>query len=125
MKGLIDFRDVEEPLTEPVEQAFSLVLIRNFSSLENNGRFDFMSVRDELQRVFRLEFEIVNIGVRVEPEFLHQAHVLMFLLELFFLLKFVLILAEIHDLADGRHGIRNDFNEVFPFLLSDDHCLTR
>lgn len=59
-----------------------------------------------------LELEIVSVCIGVKPDLLDLRDVLVFLLKLFLLGKLILVFAEIHDLADRRIRIGNDFNEI-------------
>ena len=72
-----------------------------------------------------LKLEIMNVGVGMKAKLLDEAYMLMFLLDLLFLLKLVLVLAEIHNLTDRRHSIWHNFNKIFTLLLRYGQSISR
>jgi hypothetical protein len=82
-----------------------------------------MSISNKLQRMLGLEFKIVDVRVRMEPQLFHETNMLVFLLKLLLFLQLILIFAEVHDLADRRQSVWDYFDQISPFLLSDRYRL--
>ena len=68
-----------------------------------------------------LGLEIVVIGLGTDLDFLDLHHSLAFLGLLLLFLRLVLELAVVHNLADGRRGLRSNLHKVHIFL--DSHVL--
>ena len=72
-----------------------------------------------------LKLEIMNVGVGMKAKLLDEAYMLMFLLNFLFLLKLVLVLAEIHNLTNRRRSIWYNFNKIFTLLLRYGQRISR
>ena len=72
-----------------------------------------------------LELIVVLVDLRPELDLFDVDDLLVLLRLARPLLLLVLILPEIHDPADGRHGGGGDLHQVQPLLLGDDEGLRR
>ena len=109
---LIDFCEIGQSFGQPLQHFLALLLVGNLSSLEDHCCFDFMALAKEPHSVPRLEVEVMNVCVRMEPEFFEQRDMLVFLLNLVLLGELVLEFAEVDDLADRGCCPGHNLNEV-------------
>ena len=112
VRRLIDFRALSERLHQPGEQHLPLFLIGDLPAFENHSRLDLVPLCEKPFRMPHFEVEIMSVGVRMEPQFLEQRHMLMLLLEFVFFRKLILELAKVDDLADRRVGVRDDLDKI-------------
>src|SRR6056297_290614 len=93
------------------------ILMRHLAASKTQRHLDLVARLEELEHVAHLDVIVVRVGVGAELDFLDlDGLLLLACLGLAFLL-FVLVLSEIHDLADRRLRIRRYFHEVEPDLL--------
>src|SRR5207237_390446 len=93
--------------------------MRHLAAAEEDRRLDLVAFGQEALDVLLLEIVIVHVHLRPELDLLDLDHALVFLGLAGALLFLVLILAEVHDPADRRHGSRRDLDEVEALLLCD------
>jgi hypothetical protein len=95
--------------------------VGHFAATEAQSDLHLVAVFQEFVDV--AHFDIVVVGVRVWTELdLFDLDDLLLLAGLgLALLGFVLILAEIHDFANGGIGVGRDFNQVQPCLVCHFH----
>src|ERR1044071_5081322 len=74
--------------------------------------------------MFHAVVVIVIVGTRSELNFLDRYRHLLLLCLVRLLLRFVLILSEIDDPANGGLGIRSDLDEIEPLLTGGTHGIT-
>src|SRR5688500_10890403 len=99
--------------------------VRHLAAAEENRRLHLVAVFDEALDVMLLELVIVLVHLRAELDLLDLDHLLVALRFPGPLLLLVLILAVVHDSADGRHGGRRDFDQVEAFLSGKNESLGR
>ncbi len=114
----IDLCDIRKLFRQAIQQAATLILIRNFASLEDDRCFYLMSLFNERPRMTHLELKVMRIRIRMEPDLLYLRHMLVLLLKLFLLGELVLVLPEVHDLAYWWIGIRNNLDQIQPAVGS-------
>ncbi len=88
------------------------ILVRHFATAEPQGHFHLVTILKELDHVAHLDLVVMHIGARTEFYFLDFNGFLLFAGFGFPLLLFVFELAIIHDLTDGRIGIRRNLDEI-------------
>ena len=110
---------------QPLENTAADVGVRHLAAPEEDRRLDLVAFFDEPVNMVLLELVIVLVDLRSELDFLDLDDVLMLLRFPGALLLLVLILAEVHDPADRRHGRRRDLDQVEPLLLGDGQRLRR
>ena len=71
---------------------------------------DLVALFEPFARVLELHVEVVVVGPRTEPKFLQLR--VMHLLAGVLLLLLVLVLAIVHDLADGRPRVRRHLDKI-------------
>src|SRR5262245_35861830 len=93
--------------------------MRHFAAPEKNSGFDLVAVGEEALDVLLLEVVIVLVDLRTELDLFDLDHALVLLRFAAALLLLVLILAEVHDSADGRYRSGRNLDQIQPFLLGD------
>lgn len=88
------------------------LLMRHFAAAELQGELHLVPIGEELACLFRLDHEIVSIDLRAQPNFLELAVLAVTAGLLLFFALLVFPLAEVHDSAYRRGGIRGDFYQV-------------
>src|SRR5271156_2068236 len=114
-------RVVDDISHQPVHLGTAHVLVRHFAAAMKDHRFHFIAFAEEPNDLIFANLVIV-LG-RGGPK-LHFLDVRTFLMLLGFVslfVRFVEKLAVVHDLADGRHGIRRNFHHVEPGLAGRFH----
>src|SRR5438477_12267508 len=86
--------------------------MRVLAAAEENRRLDLVALREEALDVLLLELVIVLIDARPELDLFDLDHLLVLLGLPSALLLLVLILAEVHDPADGRDRRRRDLHQI-------------
>ena len=102
-----------------------MLFVGDFPPLKDDRRFQLVSFFQESPAMTHLEFEVMVVGIRMEPEFLQERNVLVFPLKLIFLRLLILELSEVHDLADRWRRIRYDLDQVETPLSREFDCLRR
>ena len=115
--------EVRQFCDQPLENTTPYFGMRHLASAEEDRRLDLVTLGQEALDVLLLEVVIVHVDFRPELDLLDldDALVLLGLASSFLLL--VLVLAEVHDLADRGHCGWRDLDEVETFLLRNDQCL--
>ena len=100
-----------EILADLRHEAHAEFLVRHLASAELQEHADLVALVQKFLGVAHLRLVVVRADVHAELDLLHlRSRVLLLLLLV--LGKLILELAEIHDAADRRHGVRRDFHEV-------------
>src|SRR4051812_10581689 len=99
--------------------------MRHLAAAEENRRLHLVAVLEEALDVLLLELVVVLVDLRPELDLFDEDHLLVLLRLARALLFLVLILPEIHDAADRRHGRRRDLDQVEPLLLRNRERLRR
>lgn len=95
-----------------------MILIGDLPPFKNYCGLYFVSFCNEGTRMPNFELEIVCVCIGMKPDFFDERDVLMFFLKLLLLGEFVLILPEIHELANRWIRRRDDLNKIEPPV----HC---
>src|SRR6185312_15097248 len=111
-----NFTDVRKILLQLLEYARAQFAVRHLAAAKPDGGFHFVAILQPLSRMFHAEVVIVLVGTRSEFNFLDRYRDLLLLCLVRLLLRFVLILSEIDDPANGRIGIRSDLDKIEPLL---------
>ena len=99
--------------------------MRHLAAAEKDRRLHLVAVSEEALDVLLLELIVVLVDLGPELDFFDVDDLLVLLRFARPLLFLVLILAEIHDPADGRHGGGRNLHQVQPLLLRDGEGLRR
>src|SRR5690348_12561197 len=86
--------------------------MRVLAAAKEDRRLHLVAVLEEALDVLLLELVVVLVDLRPELDLLDVDHLLVLLRGPRALLLLVLVLAEIHDPADGRHGRGRNLDEV-------------
>ena len=99
---------LDQVLDHAVEQGAAELLVSHLAAAEHQHELHLVALLEEALGAFELDVVVVIVGVRAQPHLLQPALVRVGLL----LLLLVLVLAEVHDLADRRVRLVGDFDEV-------------
>lgn len=114
-----DSMTMSSPRSASIRDAISRprLLVAHFTATEADVDLDLVALFQEAAHVAQLDLVVALVGNRTELEFLDLdlLGLLLGLVGLFLLLE--LELAEIHDLADRRIGLRLDFDQIQAFFL--------
>ncbi len=88
------------------------ILVRHLATAEPQGHFHLVTILKEPDHIAHLDFVVMHIGAGTEFYFLDLNGFLLLAGFGFPLLLFVFELAIIHDLTDGRIGIRRNLDEI-------------
>src|ERR1044072_6584905 len=116
-----NFTDVRKILFQFFQNARAQFTVRHFAAAKPDGGFHFVAFVQPLARRFHAVVVIVIVGTRSELDFLDRYRYLLLLCLVRLLLRFVLILSEIDDPANGRIGIWSDLDEIEPLLPGGTH----
>src|SRR5437773_3627487 len=116
---------VGQLLDQTLENAPPDLGMRHLAAAEEDRRLDLVAVFEEALDVLLLELVVVLVDFRAEFDLLDLDHLLVLAGLARALLLLVLVLPEIHDAADRRHGRRRDLDQVEPLLLGDREGLWR
>ena len=108
-----------------LKQLTTQVLVRHLAATKTQGDLYLVAIRQKLEHVAHLDVIIAAVRIRAEFDFFDLDDLLLFAGFGFTLLRFVLKLAEIHNLANGRIGVRRDFYKVETCLFSHFHGTRR
>ena len=106
---------------DPFEQPHAIFLVGHFATAETQRHFRLVAFLEEADEIPQLDLVVALIRPGAELDLFDLD---LLLLELGFvrlLLLAVLELAEVHELAHGRHGQRGDFHEVDFLFLRHPH----
>src|ERR1700722_10685331 len=118
-------RHLGQLVDEPLQNAAADLRVRHLAAAEEDGGLDLVAFLEEALDLLLLELIIVLVDLRAKLDLLDLDHLLVTPGLPRALLLLVLVLAEVHDPADGRDGSRGDFDQVEPFLLGDGQRLRR
>src|ERR1700694_4564392 len=90
--------------------------MRHFAAAEAQGDFDLVALIEKAPHRAHLHLVIVIVDHRSEFDFLDLDDLLLFSGFGCFLLRLILVLADIQNLADRRTGIWGDLDEIEPRL---------
>src|SRR5262249_53401481 len=110
---------------EPLENATPDLGVRHFTPAEENRRLDLVTFFEEALDVLLLELIIVFVDLGAELDLFDENHFLVLLRLTRALLLLVLVLAEVHDAADGRVCGRRDLDQVETLGLGNRQRLRR
>src|SRR5216683_1441437 len=116
---------VGQLLDQTLENAPPDLGMRHLAAAEEDRRLDLVAVLEEALDVLLLELVVVLVDLRPELDLFDLDHLLVLASLARALLLLVLVLPEIHDAADRRHGGRRDLDQVEPLLLGDREGLWR
>ena len=88
------------------------ILVGHLAAAEPQRHLHLVAVLEEADHVAHLDIVVMGVGVRAELDLLDLDDLLLLPRLAFALLRFVLELAEVHDLADRRRGVGGDLDEV-------------
>ena len=117
--------DLGQLLHKPLENTPPDFGVRHLAAAEEDRRLDLVAVLEEALDMLLLELVVVLVDLRPELDLLDQDHLLVLLRFARALLLLVLILPEVHDAADRRHGGRRDLDQVESLLLRYGQGLRR
>src|SRR6056297_2889114 len=112
--------DLAHPLDvarDTLEQVAPEILVRHLAPAKAQRDLDLVAALEEFQHVAHLDVVIMGVGPGAELDLLDLDGLLLLARFGLAFLLFVLVLAEIHDLADRRIRIGRDFHEVEPHFL--------
>ena len=112
-------------LDQPLENPAADFRVRHLAAAEEDRRLHLVAVLEEALDVLLLELVIVLVHLRTELDLLDLDDLLVLPRLARALLLLVLVLPEVHDAADRRHGRRRDLDQVEPLLLGDGQGLRR
>lgn len=108
--------------SDSVKQFETKLLVRHLTATEAKRDFDLVALFEELHHRAHLHVVIVGIGSRTELDFLDLDDFLFLARFGFAFLGFVFELSEIHDLADGRLGVRRNLDQIETGFFGHCHC---
>lgn len=108
----VQFPDGFEVVDQALRQFHPELAIRNLPALVNNDGFYFVTIFQEIDRMFEFELVIVIVGGRTKTQFLELSGVRLLTLILLLFLQFITVFAIVEDLADRWLRVRNDFQKV-------------
>ena len=123
VRNIVGFSEIFEVRGKSCEQQFTLLLEHDGASAEENVCLHFVSLFEELLRMFELEVVVVVIRLRSEPNLLH---LLVLLVGFRFFLLFLLRVEEllvVNDATNRRVGGRSDLDQVKILLVGYVHSL--
>ena len=97
---------------QPLQDAPADLRVRVFAAAEEDRRLHLVAFAEEALDVLLLELVVVLVDLRPELDFLDLDDLLVLLRRPRALLLLVLVLAEVHDPADRRHGRRRNLHQV-------------
>src|SRR5213083_1204746 len=105
-------RDVLHRLHHLLQHLPAELGVRHLAALEADGDLGLVTLLQEPAHVLELELEVVSLGLGAHLHFLDLDRRLLLARLLQPARLRVLVLAEVHDAADGRLGLRRDLDEV-------------
>jgi len=110
--GGFDRADVLYRADDGIDLALRRFGVGDLTTAEADGDFHLVAFFEEAANVLRLEIEIVVVGLGAKLDLFQRDLSLPLAGVGLSLLFFVLELAEVHDLADGRGGLRVHLDQV-------------
>src|SRR6056297_3515552 len=120
-RHVLDLAEVLDVVGDPFEQFPAEVLVRHLAAAKPHGDLHLVALFEKLHDIAHLDVVVVGVGVGAELHFLDLDGRLLLAGLALALLGLVLVLAEIHDLADRRRGVWRDLDEIEPRLLGHLH----
>src|SRR5262245_34257999 len=114
---LLDLRYWADIILHTVKQFGAQLLVRHFAAAKTQGDFDLVAVLEEALHRAHFHLIIVVIDHRTEFDLLDLDDFLLFAGFRRLLLRLVLVLAIVQDLADWRRRVGGDFDQVEPRRL--------
>ena len=115
--ALIHHGDLAALLSKLHQQVLADVGVGHFTAAEADGDLAAVAFGQELLGVFQLDIEVVDVNAGGHPDFLDLHHALIFAGFLLALGLLEPVLAVVHELAHGGHGVGGDFNQIQIALL--------
>src|SRR6516164_7967181 len=125
---LLDFGELRDVAFDLVQKLGADFLMRHFTATVAQGDLDLVALFEEALHGTHLHIIVVVVDHRPELDLLDLDDLLLFAGFSRFLLRRILELPVVHDLANGRNGIGRDFHEVhagFERHLDGDDRLDR
>jgi hypothetical protein len=117
--------DLTQVGNQPLENAPADFRMRIFPPAKEDRRFDLVALCQEALDVLLLELVVVLVDARAKLDLLDLDDLLMLFRLPRTLLLFVLVLPEVHDPADRRHGSGRDLDQVESLAAGDRQRLRR
>ena len=114
--------DVGEILFELFEDSRAQLAVGHLAPAKPDRGFNFIAARQPLARMLHAIAVIVGVGAGTKLNLLDSDDDLLLFRFVCLLLRFVLKLSEVDDLANRRLGIRRDFNQIHAFLARSANC---
>jgi hypothetical protein len=111
---LLDLGHLADVVLHPIEQLISELLVRHFAAAEAQGDLDLVAFFEEALHCAHLHVVIVVVDHRPQLDFLDLDDVLFLASLCSLLLRLVLELAVVQELAHGRAGVWGDFDQIKP-----------
>src|SRR5258706_9022098 len=121
----LNFADVCQILFQLLQNARTQFPVRHFAAAEPDGGLYFVAFSQPFARVLHTVAVIVFVSARPELNFFDGDYDLFLLGFVCLLLRQVLKLPIVDDLAHRRIGVRRDFNQVHAFLTRGANSVTR
>ena len=107
-------RDVNNILDQAIDDVVAEIAVRHLASAETEARLDLVAALQKLDSLVLLGLVVMVVHRDGKLHFLHDDDLLLFARGAFGLFLLVEKAAVVLDAADGRDGIRGDFNQVEP-----------
>src|SRR5713101_4276679 len=114
---LLDLRAAPHQSQHFIQHRPAHLLVRHLAAPEHHGDLGLVPVGQEPLHLAHLRLQIVLIGPRSQLDFLEMRTLLMLLGGMGFLAQLILVLAEVHDLADRRLRHGRHFDKIVSHLL--------
>ena len=111
---VLDLADFLDVLGHALQQVAPQVLVRHLAAAEPQRHLHLVARFQEPEHVAHLDVVVVHVGVGPELDLFHLDDLLLLAGFGFAFLRLVLVLAEVHDLADRRRGVGRDLDQVQP-----------
>ena len=109
-------RDVGQKFIDDLEADLR---VRHFAALELERDLDLHVFAQKIDRVLKLDAEIMRVDARAQLDFLHRRSVLMLARFLFLLREFVAEFADLDKPADRRDGIGRNLDQIHALLARE------
>ena len=112
-------------LTELLQKNFANRGMGHFAATEPDSHLDTVAFLQELLRVLQLHIEVIGIDVGRHTDLLDLDHMLVLAGFLLTLTLLKLVLALVHQLADGGICLRGDLHQIQTLLIGDLQSFVR